>query len=617
MKTLQLIFMALAATLVVASCDDESMNLDKAQVEKVISRNEVNVELTRIGYQLSWEHPAISTQSGYSAFAGDNARLSYDVYVAPAYTIDTLVFITTVDSCGVELSNEEVNAALDSIGNYVQDFVFGVRLSGSDIPNNKVFYSAAQIVDNNVVSYYYETYNRWFTEGARANVNDNNEVVIESESNKDIWDVQFCNVFHCLKNQTQGKRFNLSFDIRWNDDYYRSITSYLTIYTGKYVRKNSNDLVFDPDLQWSDANTQLLFKNGMEDMGDNYEVTSNWSKVQFEGTIGEMGADIIAIQINLSGYERNGVKHTNTDGTFHIKNVIVRIDDEIAAEYFCSYSQYSVDVKSNGSGDVSGGGIYMENKTATLTATPNEGYDFLCWHDVDNDTYRYDNPLNITVDENINLVAEFGKPGYMKPLQYENTDFYFNKWYTENKTDFSYERRVPITVDNNADDDNKFLAYAIEVPSAGNDWEFELYNVMRGNKGQAEGNKFTFDCDVYWERASDNDNDTAVIRLLTGKIGGSGHDDWQWDGEENTELITDNAGGFWGYVFNQPREIPNKEWKHVSWGNELTIGEKGAEYIGIQINLTNPDGTNIGTFYFRNIKISMGNTIYEIDYYDF
>ena len=621
MKTLQSIFMALAATLVVASCDDESMNLDKVQVEKVISRSEVNVELTRIGYQLSWEQPDIFTQSGYSAFAGDNASLSYDVYLAPAYTTDTLVFIRTVDSCGVELSNEEVNAALDSISDYVQDFVFGVRLSGSDIPNNKVCYSAVQIVDNNAVSYYYKEYNRWFMEGARAKVNENNEVEIASKGNKDIWDVQFCNVFHCLKNQAQGKRFSLSFDIKWKTDDYSYTTPCLTIYTGKYVRAKGNTLGVDYDLQWNDANTQLIFKDGLlETMEQPYTVSNYWKTITLEGEIGEMGADIIAIQINLSGYEMNGTKHLNTDVTFTIKNVIVRIDDEIAAEYFCSYSKYFVDVKSNGGGDVSGGGIYMENETATLTATPNEGYDFLCWHDIDNDNYRYDNPLKITVEEDVNFVAEFAKVKVyytnLKPLQYENTEFYFNKWFTSGQNSGPLE-----IVEDVAGEYSK--AFAIEVDEAGDPWANEFCCILRGNKEQIEGNKFNMTFDVYWESASDNSNDTAEIRLLTGKSNGDNgrvHDDWQWS-DDNTELVTDNAGGFWGYVHNQPREIPNKKWTHVSWGNELVIGEKGADYIGIQIDLNTTAGTNNGTFYFRNIEISMGNkkeyTIYKIDDSDY
>lgn len=277
---------------------------------------------------------------------------------------------------------------------------------------------------------------------------------------------------------------------------------------------------------------------------------------------------------------------------------------------------YLITVTAVGDGEVTGGGWYDYGDPLVLTATPNSSdYRFVGWYDDETGSfYSIDNPLKINVTDDMSLMAKFSNSIYMTPLQSDfDRDFYFNKWYTSTiETDYAY--RDPKTIEN-VDDDNHFSAYAIEVPSAGNDWEVELCNVMRGNKGQASGQKFTFDCDVYWERASDNSNDTAVIRLLTGKIGiYELHDDWQWNADENTELVTSNAGGFWGYVHNQPRKIPNKEWTHVSWGDELKIGEKGAEYIGIQINLTNTAGTNNGTFYFRNIEIRMGNYNYIFEY---
>lgn len=241
-------------------------------------------------------------------------------------------------------------------------------------------------------------------------------------------------------------------------------------------------------------------------------------------------------------------------------------------------------------------------ETVELTAIAYEGYKFVQWSDGSTE-----NPRKLFVDGDVELVAKFSI--YMTPLQYENTDFYFNKWFTDGSF------ASPLEIKRVGDDNN--LAYAIEVPSAGDDWTIQFCNVIHGTQGQAEaeGNKFTFDCDVYWERASDNSHDTADIHLLTGKMGYYAvHDDWQWSPEDNTELITNNEGSFWGYVHNQLREIPNKEWTHVSWGDELIIGEKGADYIGIQINLTNPAGTNNGTFYFRNIEIRMGNYNYIFEY---
>ena len=173
----------------------------------------------------------------------------------------------------------------------------------------------------------------------------------------------------------------------------------------------------------------------------------------------------------------------------------------------------------------------------------------------------------------------------------------FNEWFTDGTQSSSYT----------IGDDGSII---VNVPKAGNDWDVELCNILHGNDGQVAGNKFTFECEVYWN--SQSGYDTAVIHLLTGHIGWTGHDDYQWDADANTELITSNSGGFWGYVHNQSRLIPKNEWTHVSWGDELEIG--GKEYIGIQINLTNTKGTNIGDFHFRNIKIEMGkNALYYAD----
>ena len=55
-------------------------------------------------------------------------------------------------------------------------------------------------------------------------------------------------------------------------------------------------------------------------------------------------------------------------------------------------------------GIVSGGGTYEHGKTATLTATPNEGYEFVRWGD--GETI---NPRKITVTDDLALTAEFKK----------------------------------------------------------------------------------------------------------------------------------------------------------------------------------------------------------------
>ena len=53
-------------------------------------------------------------------------------------------------------------------------------------------------------------------------------------------------------------------------------------------------------------------------------------------------------------------------------------------------------------GEVAGGGLYSNNTTITITATPYDGYSFLRWSDGNTD-----NPRTLTVTEDITLTAEF------------------------------------------------------------------------------------------------------------------------------------------------------------------------------------------------------------------
>ena len=583
MKAFNLIL--IAGALVVASCDDESMNLDKARIVNVVSRSEVNVELIDSIYQLSWEQPEIYTQRG-AAIAAGKGCFSYDVCLSPAYTTDTLVFIKTVDSCGAVLLRREVEDALGRFSSYVQDYRFCVCLSDTTIPNNQPCYSAVQMANKNTISRFYETYNHWFTQGVDASVNDNNEAVIKSESNEDIWDVQFCNVFHGLNNQSQGNRFSLSFDIKWIGDSPRNKEAYLTIYTGKYVKKKGSDiLVPDYDQQWSDANTQLIFDDGLvETMSIPYSIEKyQWERITFEGEIGEMGADIIAIQINLSGYEGNGVKHTNTDGTFYIRNMEVRINDEISAEYFM------------------------------------------------NDNNDEDEDDEGDEDE----VSEVSKFGIFNG---------FNEWFLDGgyATGTIEDGVMAIDVKNLPDNANawdvQFCNMFVGLPNQNEGQSFQLsfdvewvgdadeayFNILAGNNHITGNNKiierlkqleydYIYDYDhnqiFLYNRDNEKDRDYQWRNYETEYIDGM---------TGNTELIYDH--GFWGdedsqSCHNQGFTVKKGEKLHVDWGGE--IGEKGAVGIGVQINLANyivwydeednRHTTSInGTFLFRKIEVKIG-----------
>lgn len=144
------------------------------------------------------------------------------------------------------------------------------------------------------------------------------------------------------------------------------------------------------------------------------------------------------------------------------------------------------------------------------------------------------------------------------------------------------------------------------------EWDAEFCNVFHGMKGQQTGSRFTLTFDVKWvgEPA-----DTASFYILTGAILNYAHADWQWtaygDGGEdtegsNTELIyvdeKGNVTSFWS-GHNKKFQVANNQWTTVTWGG--VIGKKGADWVGIQINLY--DKKHTGVFYFANVRAQFGS----------
>lgn len=86
MKTLRLIYMAVAAIFLVASCDDDSMNLDKAHIDEGCSYNlrvdiGVNDTTLLVGYYPRWDEPKFETTQGRAAIMNGGLGQDYEVYV--------------------------------------------------------------------------------------------------------------------------------------------------------------------------------------------------------------------------------------------------------------------------------------------------------------------------------------------------------------------------------------------------------------------------------------------------------------------------------------------------------------------------------------------------------
>ena len=65
-------------------------------------------------------------------------------------------------------------------------------------------------------------------------------------------------------------------------------------------------------------------------------------------------------------------------------------------------TKYIVNVSSTGGGTVSGGGVYLLNEEITITATPDENYEFVSWDDGNTEPIR-----NIIVTSDLSFTASF------------------------------------------------------------------------------------------------------------------------------------------------------------------------------------------------------------------
>ena len=125
-----------------------------------------------------------------------------------------------------------------------------------------------------------------------------------------------------------------------------------------------------------------------------------WGTVSGGGTYNE-GATATLTATPTNGYQFVGWNDGNTDNP---RTVTVTGPATYIATFEAMPVQYTITVLSNNDtwGTVSGGGTYNEGATATLTATPANGYHFVSWNDGNTD-----NPRTITVTASTTYIATF------------------------------------------------------------------------------------------------------------------------------------------------------------------------------------------------------------------
>lgn len=115
------------------------------------------------------------------------------------------------------------------------------------------------------------------------------------------------------------------------------------------------------------------------------------------------GDTITLVPRNNPGYEFNKWDDGNTDNP---REIIVEGDATYTAIFDLLQYEITTSADPVEGGTVTGGGIYDYGSVATLAATPNEGYYFLCWNDGGGS-----NPRHITVTGDATYTALFMQQG--------------------------------------------------------------------------------------------------------------------------------------------------------------------------------------------------------------
>jgi hypothetical protein len=155
-------------------------------------------------------------------------------------------------------------------------------------------------------------------------------VVTNAGATGDPWAVQFCNILHeAARGQAEGNTIKIDFEVLHQGAATEGAT--LSFLVGKM--QDETGTAMHDDWQWGDCLeiTDVKQPDG-SDMPNGcvnitYPVSSTeWTKIELEGTIGANGKDWIGIQINLGKNEAN-------EGAFFFKNFNITMKKDVI-KYF-------------------------------------------------------------------------------------------------------------------------------------------------------------------------------------------------------------------------------------------------------------------------------------------
>ena len=141
--------------------------------------------------------------------------------------------------------------------------------------------------------------------------------------------------------------------------------------------------------------TSISIPNSVISIGQNvFDGCYGLTSISIPNSVINIGSSAFKDCINLTIYCQAKIKHSNWDEDWNISGCPV--------VWGVNFNSVTVKSDNNEYGFVSGTGVYINNYTLTLTATPTNGYHFVSWSDGNTE-----NPRTIKVNDDLELTALF------------------------------------------------------------------------------------------------------------------------------------------------------------------------------------------------------------------
>ena len=242
-------------------------------------------------------------------------------------------------------------------------------------------------------------------------------------------------------------------------------------------------------------------------------------------------------------------------------------------------TEYSLTVNSGTGGTVStSGGTYEQGSTVNITATPNSEYVFSGWSNGSTD-----NPLTVTVNQNITLTANFIKRRYSLSIYTQGQGTVSETLVTSGKTPNEYNSGSIVRLTANASDGWSFSSWSGNVSSTQNPIEVSINEakIVTATFSEIDSSTSSSTGNVY-----NQDNAPGYINV-------------NGQGEFNLTIISSKDGLI--DITILPLESENSYWDfYESSDPELNIVSKITQTIQSNFSDIDPNSTDLITINYIN-----------------